>query len=170
MTHSDNIGFTHFDNVTINTTAGAAPTAYPGSRRIETVYPTSTIANGLTPSDGALANHQLVGEARLDVAGFVAAATPAARDEYAMGDITGTPAAIDALVLVYHAARSDAGARTVRGNILSSASETTGASISPSVSPSGTYTDLIASTDPNTGAGWTTAAVNAHRVELEIVT
>jgi len=30
MARSDNIGFTHFDNLTINTTAGAAPIGYPG--------------------------------------------------------------------------------------------------------------------------------------------
>jgi hypothetical protein len=170
LVRSDNIGFAYFDNLTINTTTGAAPTGYPGARRIETLLPTSTLAEGFSRSNAGLAPHELVGEAQLDATSFMASATPGARDEYGLAGLAGTPTGIDAVVLVAHLARSDAGGRTLRANILSGSSRLTGATVSPPVSPSGGYTETIAHSDPDTGVAWTPAGVNAQRAEIEIVT
>lgn len=166
---SDAVGFTYWDNLTINTASAPAPTGYPGARRIETLMPTSTIAEGFARSDPAIAPHFLVGEAQLDVTSFMASATPGGRDEYGLSDLAGTPTGIDAVVLVAHLARSDAGARTMRASILSGSSRLTGATVSPPVSPSGGYTETIAHTDPDTGVAWTPAGINAQRAEIEIV-
>jgi hypothetical protein len=168
-TRSDGVGFTHYDNLTINTASAPAPTGYPGARRIETLLPNATLAEGFSRSNSALAPHELVGEGQLDATSFVSSATPGARDEYGLSDLSGTPSSIDAVVLVSHAARSDPGARSLRANLLSGSARALGATVSPPVSPSGSYSETILHADPNTSAAWTPAAVNAARAEVEIV-
>ncbi len=169
MIVAGSVGTTIFDNLTINTAAAPAPTGYPGARRIETLLPNATLAEGFARSNPTLAPHELVGEAMLDVLSFMSSATPGARDEYGLSDLSGTPSSIDAVVLVTHSARSDPGARTLRANLLSGSARALGATVSPPVSPSGSYSETVVHNDPNTAAAWTPAAVNDARVEVEIV-
>jgi hypothetical protein len=169
MIQSSGLGNTIFDNLTVNDTSGAAPTSWPGARRIETLFPNSDEAVQWTPSTGGL-NYELVNDATPDLLTWVQSNTAGHVDRYGLQNLSGTPTAIDAVQLVYRSARSDAGARTIRSLLRSGTTTANGSTISPVTTPSGQYSRQQANTDPDTAAAWDAAGVNALQAGVEVVT
>jgi len=169
MIHSSGFGNTIFDNLTVNNTTGTAPTSWPGARRIETLFPTSDVAAQWTPSTGGL-NYDLVNDATPDLLTFVQSNTAGHADRYGLAHLSGTPTAIDAVQLVYRAARSDNGSRTMRGLIRSGTTTANGGTVTPPATPIGQYYRDTWHADPDTSAAWDAAGVNALQAGVEVVT
>jgi hypothetical protein len=169
MTHASNLGATIFDNLTVNNTTGAAPTSWPGARRIETIFPNGDDSVQWTPSQGSL-NYDLVNDATPDLLTWVQSNTVGQVDRYDLQDLSGTPTAIDAVQLVTRAGRSDTGARTMRGFIRSGTTTANGATFTPVATPSGQYVRDTWHADPDTSAAWDAAGVNALQAGVEVVT
>jgi hypothetical protein len=168
MTHSSGIGNTIFDNLTVNDTSGAAPTSWPGARRIETIFPNSDDSVQWTPSQGSL-NYDLIKDATPDLLTWVQSNTAGQVDRYNLQDLSGTPTTIDAVQLVTRAGRSDTGARTMRGFIRSGTTTANGATFTPAATPSGQYVRDTWHTNPDTNAAWTAAGVDALKAGVEVV-
>lgn len=77
---------------------------------------------------------------------------------------TGTVACAD---VVWYGRKTDAGTRTVKGNVKSSASTATGAD--SAMPTSFAYATGHFETDPNGGGAWTVASVNAAEFGVEVV-
>jgi hypothetical protein len=168
MIQSSSAGNTIFDNLTVNDTTGAAPTSWPGARRIETIFPNGDDSVQWTPSQGSL-NYDLINDATPDLLTWVQSNTANQVDRYDLQDLSGTPTAIDAVQLVTRAGRSDTGARTMRGFIRSGTTTANGATFTPVATPSGQYVRDTWHTDPDTNAAWTAAGVNALKAGVEVV-
>ena len=168
MIHSSGTGNTIFDNLTVNDTTGASPTSWPGAQRIETLFPDSDAAVQWTPSTGGL-NYELVNDATPDLLTWVQSNTAGHVDRYGLANLSGTPTAIDAVQLVYRAARSDSGSRTMRGFIRSGTTTANGGTVTPPATPTGQYYRQTWHTDPDTSAAWDAAGVNALQAGVEVV-
>jgi len=168
MIHSSGFGNTIYDNLTVNNTSGDAPTSWPGARRIETLFPSSDDLVQWTTSEGSL-HYDLVNDPTPDLLTYVQSNTSGQVDRFGLSDLSGTPTSIDAVQLVTRAARSDPGARTMRGFIRSGTTTANGATVSPVANASGQYLRDTWHTDPNTGAAWTASAVNALLAGVEVV-
>ena len=168
MIHSSGLGFTIFDNLTVNNTAGDAPTSWPGAKRIETIFPDSDASVQWTPSTGGL-NYELVNDATPNLLTWVQSATVGHIDRYGLANLSGTPTSIDAVELVYRASRSDAGTRTMRGFVRSGTTTSNGATVTPPNVPSGQYYRHQVNRDPDTSASWTPAAINALEAGVEVM-
>ena len=169
MIQSSGLGATIFDNLTVNNTSGNAPTSWPGARRIETLFPNSDASVQWTPSTGGL-NYDLVNDETPDLLTWVQSVTAGHVDRYGLADLSGTPTTIDAVELIYRAARSDAGARTMRGFLRSGASTANGGTVTPPATPSGQYFRQQVDLDPDTAAAWTASGINALQAGVEVVT
>jgi hypothetical protein len=168
MIQSSNIGRTIYDNLTVNNTTGAAPTSWPGARRIETIFPNGDDSVQWTPSQGSL-NYDLIKDATPDLLTWVQSNTVGQVDRYDLQDLSGTPTTIDAVQLVTRAGRSDTGARTMRGFIRSGTTKANGATFTPVATPSGQYVRDTWHTDPDTSAAWDAAGVDALKAGVEVV-
>lgn len=130
-----------------------------GERRVETLYPTSDVAQGWTRSTGA-ANYALVDEAQVNGdTDYVQASSVGAVDTYGFGDLTGTPATIDAVQVAAFAEKTDATSRSIALQVISGATTSDGSNFSLAAS----YGKLerLLTTDPNGGGAWSASAVNA---------
>lgn len=130
-----------------------------GERRVETLYPTSDVAQGWTRSTGAT-NYTLVDEATANGdTDYVQASAVNDLDTYGFGNLTGTPATIDAVQLAAFAEKTDATSRSIALQAISGATTSDGSNFSLAASY-GKFERLML-TDPNGSIAWTAANVNA---------
>jgi hypothetical protein len=114
------------------------------------------------------ANYDLVRESVEDQdTTYVFSSTAGAVDLYDLADLAVTPAAIVGLVTRQCMRKTDAGARSGTTRIKSGATSADGATLN--LSTSYLYLNTVYATDPNTGAAWTAAAVNAVQVGPKVV-
>jgi hypothetical protein len=143
-----------FDDLYVSDTSST-----PGERRIETLYPTSDIAQGWSRSTGS-ANFSLVDEATVNGdTDYVFASALNTVDTYGFGDLSATPTNIDAVQMNTFAYKTDATARSIGLQVISGGTTSTG----PDYSMTASYAkqERLLLTDPDTSAAWTASAVNA---------
>lgn len=130
-----------------------------GERRVETLYPTSDVAQGFARSTGAT-NYTLVDEAQVNGdTDYVQASSVSTVDTYGFGDLTGTPGTIDAVQFSCFAEKTDATARSIALQAISGATTSDGSNFSLAASYS--KFERLMLTDPNGSIAWTAASVNA---------
>lgn len=130
-----------------------------GERRIETLYPTSDVAQGFSRSTGST-NFSLVDEAQVNGdTDYVQASSVGTVDTYGFGDLTGTPATIDAVQFSAFAEKTDATSRSIALQMKSGATTSDGSDFSLA-SSYGKF-ERLQLLDPNGSIAWTTANVNA---------
>ncbi len=130
-----------------------------GERRVETLYPTSDVAQGFARSSGAV-NYSLVDEAQVNGdTDYVQGSTVGDVDTYGFGDLSGSPATIDAVQFTSFAVKTDATARSIALQIKSGATTSDGSNYA--LAASYTKIERLTTVDPNTAAAWTAANVNA---------
>ena len=115
----------------------------------------------------AAANWSNVNEALWDGdTSYVFDSTIGDQDIYAMSDLPSTPAFITALQLRMIARKSDTGFRALSTLFVSGATADTGASTA--LGTNYAEFDKLYGADPNTGAAWTVAAVNALQAGIKV--
>lgn len=130
-----------------------------GERRVETLYPTSDVAQGFARSTGST-NYTLVDEAQVNGdTDYVQGSSVGDTDTYGLGDLSSTPSAIDGVQLAAFAMKTDAGSRSIALQAKSGATTSDGSNYTLAASY-GKFERLL-TTDPNTGSAWTASAVNA---------
>lgn len=130
-----------------------------GERRIETLYPTSDVAQGWGRSSGST-NYTLVDEAQVNGdTDYVQASVVGDVDTYGLGDLSSTPTTIDAVQVIGYGLKTDAAARSIALQVKSGATTSDGSNYTLT-STYGRFTRLL-TTDPNTAAAWTATNVNA---------
>lgn len=132
-------------------------------RRVETLYPNADGATlGLTPSTGT-DHFALIDEAQMDASDYLAGSTVGQLDEFGLTDLSNIPRSIDGVKVVGYASKSDAaarawnfGLRTANNVDVLGPDHYIGASTAQKFS--------FALLNPETGAKWTPAQVNALRL------
>lgn len=130
-----------------------------GERRIETLYPTSDVAQGWTRSAGS-DNYALVDETQVNGdTDYVQASVVNTVDTYGFQDVTGSPATIDAVQVSAFAEKTDATARSIALQVKSGATTSDGSNFG--LNASYAKFERLLTTDPNGGGSWSASAVNA---------
>lgn len=158
-----------FDNLYVFDNSGSAPTNNNiGEMRVVSVFPSAAgDSTQFTASSGA--NYTCVDDSYSDGdSTYVYAAVAPKKDLYNMGDVSGTPLVIYAVTLKTIAKRDDTEAHTISSVLKSGTVESYGATITPT-SAYEMFTDYFTA-DPNTGAAWTLAAVNAVQAGVRLIT
>jgi hypothetical protein len=138
-----------------------------GERRIELLRPNSDVLTAWVPDTGT-AHFSRVNEATPDGdTSYVASGVVGAKDSYTVGSLSSTPQQIDAVQSVMVVRKTDATTRTVRSNIKSGT--VTGTGVTRGVPSSYGLMYDIFNTDPNGSALWTSTAVNALNLGIELV-
>lgn len=151
---SSNNGTFDFDDLYVTDTASTQ-----GERRVETLYPTSDVAQGWTRSTGAT-NYTLVDEATVNGdTDYVQASSTGTVDTYGFQDLTGSPAVIDAVQVTTFAEKTDATTRAIALQIISGATTSDGSDFNLSASY-GKFERLIL-LNPDGSVSWTYLTVNA---------
>jgi hypothetical protein len=148
------LGAVQYDDFYLNDT-----NATLGERKVETLYPTSDVAQGFARSTGA-ANFSLVNEAQVNGdTNYVQGSNVGDVDTYGIGDLSNSPTTIDAVQVSAFAEKTDATARSIALQVKSGATTSDGANFALAAS----YAKLerLLLTDPNTSAAWAAAGVNA---------
>lgn len=130
-----------------------------GERKVETIYPTSDVAQGFARSTGAT-NYTLVDEATVNGdTDYVQGSSVGDVDTYGLGNLSNSPTTIDAVQVSAFAEKTDAGSRSIALQVISGGTTSTGSDYALGA----TYGkfERILETDPNTSAAWTASGVNA---------
>lgn len=130
-----------------------------GERKIETIYPTSDVAQGFARSTGAT-NYTLVDEAQVNGdTDYVQGSAVSDVDTYGFTDLATSPSTIDAVQVTAFAEKTDAAARSIALQVKSGATTSDGSNFALAASY-GKFERLM-TTDPNGSIAWTASAVNA---------
>jgi len=130
-----------------------------GERRIETLYPTSDIVNGWTPSTGT-SNFALVDEAQVNGdTDYIQATAIGTVDTYGFQDLSGTPGIIDAVQVSAFAEKTDATTRAIQLQVISGGTTSNGASFN--LATNYNKFERLMLLNPNGNISWTYLTVNA---------
>lgn len=159
------------DDVIIMDGTGSYMNDFLGETKIETLGPNGDGATvDWTASAGAdyTCVDDAVGGVSNNDTDYVSSSTAGQKSEFQMSNLSNTPTSIHAVQIRTKAKKTDAGARTYRSYIKSSASTENGTTYGL------TYDycwrrNGVHYRDPNGGGAWSGAAVNALNVGLEIV-
>jgi len=157
-----------YDDIAINDTTGSVNNARAGDGRVILLMPSGVgsstqLVRGGTDTG---ANYSQVNELPPSMTQYVASATVGERDLYQMADIGVAVTSINVVEALVYGQNGDAGPGQIAATIKSGSttSEATAVTL-------GTGTGYIASrweTDPNTGAAWTVAGINAAEAGVTI--
>lgn len=160
----------HIDDVVIFDASGATFNTFIGDSKITTHTPNGDAATvDWTASAGA--DYECVDEtpsAANDDTDYISSSTAGQESRFTMTNLSGTPDTVHAVQVRYRAKKTDAGTRTVRGLINSSATESTGNTAGLTTAYRWFFGDLFP-LNPNGSVAWTPAAVNALEVGVEVV-
>lgn len=149
--------------------SGSSFNTFPvGMRTIETLRPSAAGDETDMTKTGGATNYQSVNEANSDGDSTYVSDTVAGHyDLYNFGNLSGTPATIDAVVVNNHA-RSAGGIPTIRAKAKSGTTIADGSSVQV---PAQAYTMKQEAfvVDPNTSAAWAAAGVNGAQFGVELV-
>lgn len=130
-----------------------------GERKVETLYPTSDVAQGFTRSTGAT-NYTLVDETTVNGdTDYVQASAVSTVDTYGFGNLSNTPTTVDAVQFSCFAEKTDATSRSIAQQAISGATTSDGANFSLAASYS--KFERVMTTNPNGSITWTGSAVDA---------
>lgn len=166
-TGTGHFGTLDMDDLYICDGTGSAPhNTFLGDCRVDTLLPNAD-ATPLqwTPSTGTT-HYTLVDEASPNTTDYVSSSTVGQRDLYGVQDLTTVTGTIYGTQLNLAVLKSDAGLRSVKTLIKSSASEVLGSAVA--LSTSQVYTRAVQASDPATSAAWTEAGVNAALFGAEV--
>jgi len=153
----------NFDDLAVNDTLGTINNAQIGDGRVALLVPNGPGSNTNMTRGGtdSGANWSQVDEVPMSMTDYVQSATPGARDTYALQNIPAyvTGWAINAVEIVGYGQLSDSLAGSLAPTLVSGATTSESAAAAMTTSP--TYFRQQYETDPNTGAAWTAAALNA---------
>ena len=130
-----------------------------GEFRVETLYPTSDVAQGFGRSAGST-NYTLVDEAQTNGdTDYVQGSSVGDVDTYGFGNLSSTPTSIAAVQMTAFAEKTDATSRSIALQVKSGATTSDGSDYALAA----TYGkfERILETDPNTSSAWTGSAVDA---------
>lgn len=134
-----------------------------GECRIETLRPMAdTAQKQFTPQTGP-SNYTNVDDPTFATADYVESSTAGHVDLYELADLSNTPETIHAVKPVISAWKTDAGGRLAATVIDSGGSQSTSGDIALS-NDSSVYDGQTLTTDPQGGAAWTPARVNALKL------
>lgn len=165
----DNGGTGYWDDWYILNTGGSAPhNTFLGDCRVNTLIPTGNgNSSQLLGSDAnSTDNYLLVDEIPASSADYVGSSTTGQKDTYVMGNLDAAVATVFATQEVAHAAKSDAGAATLKTVIRTASTDyassafTLGTSYAP-------FTNIRVQ-NPNTAAAWTPAGVDGVEMGVEV--
>src|SRR5262245_11885103 len=160
-------GYRGFDDLAVNNLSGTVNNGRPADMRIAWLPPSGAEASsGWTPSAGS--NYACVDDSGVLSAGtadYVAAASAALVDDYAVTDLLGGAASVAVVVAVAYATNPDGGVSQVKVGVISGATTSAGTAQSPGATYG--YVREQFETDPATSAAWTVAGVNACKVRIE---
>jgi hypothetical protein len=152
-----------FDDFLCFSGSGAAPNDWVGDIRAVQLLPSADTAQRDFSRSAGATNSALVDEAvQNGDTDYVFSGTPNHQDLYDLSDLATTPASILAVQARMFAKKTDSGARSGQIRVKSGATEAGGADTV--LSTSYTWLSRVGVTDPNTGAAWTAAAVNAAQL------
>lgn len=155
-----------YDDFYICDSSGSAPhNTFLGPVRVFTLAPSGAGTDtAMTPSAGS--NFQCVDEQPYSATDYVTGST-GQRDTYTMGDLPASPGTIFAAQTVAIAKKTDAGALSLKTAVRSGGTLYTGTATALGTADGTVRT--VRTTDPATGAAWTTAGVNAAEAGAEVV-
>ncbi|HEY1292921.1 MAG TPA: heparin lyase I family protein [Chloroflexota bacterium] len=149
-----------YDDLAVNDTNGTLNNGRPGDGRVILLTPSGAGSSTVLTRGGtdSGANWSQVDEVPPSMSDYVMSANVGDRDLYAMTDV---PAgfSINVVEAIALAQNSDAGAGSLAPTLKSGA--TTSEAAAAALGTSANYVVSRWETDPNTGAAWTSAAVNA---------
>jgi hypothetical protein len=156
-----------YDDFYVLDTSGATNNDFLGDVRIDAIYPNADGAyTSLTPSTGS-SHFALVDEATPNTTDYNSSSTPAAKDSYGM---TSPPVLTSEIIFAVRAKvaalKDDTGARSIKVGVRSGAVDSVSAA--QALSTTQLYYSNIHETDPNTGAAWLPAGVDALETLVEI--
>jgi len=138
-----------------------------GDRRVYTIVPGSDDSVQFTPSSGTN-NSALVDELPTNNdTDYVESSTVGNKDRYNLTNLGITPLTVDCVAVNAINRKDDAGTKTVRAHIFSNATNSDGATTSPSTSY--TNTQDIFALNPDGSVAWTGTSVDALKAGFEIV-
>jgi hypothetical protein len=147
-----------------------------GPMKCQVLVPTSDVSVAWTRSTGST-NYTLVDEAldgtqnRITVVDYVSSSTVAQTDLYGYADLSGSPAAIKAVVLTTVAQNAAAGFGTLKHSIKSGGTVYDGQTYQPvSATADADAIFYVWEKDPATSANWTSTNVNALQAGVTVVT
>ena len=157
-----------FDDIAINDVAGTINNGRPGDGRVVLLVPNGAGSSSVWTRGGTDtgANYSQTNELPPSMAQYVASATVADRDLYALGDLGMAIDSINVVEELVLAQNSDAGAGSLGLTIKSGA--TINEATAQPLGTSPTYYVARYETDPNTSAAWTQAAVNALEAGMTV--
>lgn len=148
--------------------AGSTNNTFLGDCRVDTLLPN---ADGnysqFTPSTGTT-HYVLVDEATPNTTDYNSSATAAQKDSYGLANLaTLSSQTIFGVMATAYAAKTDAGARSIKVGMRSGTTDTVSAG--QGLSTGYLYFHNIHETDPNTAAAWTESGVNSAELLVENV-
>lgn len=153
-----------FDDLYCCDTTGSAPYNAPlGNIRVETLFVTANNSVAFTPLTGT--NHGEVAETSLDGDTSYNSNTTTAIDTFTHGSLSSTPTTIFAVDVISAARKTDVKALSYRNKLISGATTTNGATNALATVYQYVRDNYL--NDPNTGAPWAAAAVNATDIGYE---
>ena len=155
----------YYDDFYLCDTSGAANNDFLGDVRIDVLAPNGPgTYQDWTPSTGT--DHAaLVDETSPNSTDYLTGETPGAKETLTLGDLPAQGSVVAVQVCNY-LAKTDAGAAKARNLIRSGTTDAYGAEAA--LSTSYVYSVSVHETDPATGNAWSTAAVNALEVGVEV--
>jgi hypothetical protein len=134
--------------------------------RASTLYPTSDGATlNLVPSTGT-SHFALVDEALASRTDYLSGSTVGDLDLLGLGNLPTTPLSIQEVNAIVYASKTDATNRSIALGVKSGATTSDGSNYA--LSSSGGRFERPLAVDPNTGAAWTTSAVNALELQPKV--
>jgi len=140
-----------------------------GERRVDYLPPSAdTATEDWTPSTGTNSAALLDEIPMNNDTDYVSSATVGHKDLFDMTNLSSTPTVIDGVQTVLAARKDDAATRDVRTNFKSGTTTVNGTT--RAMSAGYVISSDLYLLDPDTGAAWTAAGVNASQLGFEVVT
>jgi hypothetical protein len=152
------------------TTAGSVNNSWPGDCRVQTLIPSGNgnSSQGVGSDADSVNNYLLVDESPFSTTDYVGVTTDGNGDTYALSDLDSGTSTVKAVQVNLHAAKSDAGAKSIKRRVRSGATTYAGSAVVLSTSYA-TVTEIL-ETDPATSTAWTPSGVNALEAGFEAAT
>jgi hypothetical protein len=158
---------TFWHDIYVNDSTGSVNTGNLGDVRVACMRPTSDSSVQWTRSSGA-SNFDMVDDTTPDDdSTYNSDSTAGHEDAYGLGALPSGAGTVYGVQAVVYARKDDAGARTMKHGVKSSATSAYGSNIS--LSNTYAYYETRQETDPNGGGAWTVAAVNAAKLLANVV-
>jgi hypothetical protein len=158
----------HFvTDIVILNTSGSVNNTWPGDVRVQSLTPSGNgnSSQGVGSDSDSTNNYQLVDEQPYSSTDYVGVTTNGNGDTYAMSDLVAGTSTVKGIQVNLSAAKSDAGAKSIKRRIRSSGTDYAGSAVTLSTSYV-TYSEVLEQ-DPATSAAWTTSGVNAIEAGFE---